>query len=394
MQVFKTYFRVLWKNFPVLLIYIGIFFFFVSISTAVGQSDTKTVFSADKCQVVIINEDADSEIASGLSDYISSVSDVVSVENDPQSISDALFYGYADYVLTIPEGFTSDFLAGSHELTVQTRAVAGSTAKTQMDMLVSKYLEITQLYVESDPSSTIDSTRLSQISSLVSADMQKQTSVVMTAKGHTDSFAKVKNYYTFLPYSILAVVILGVATIMITFSKRTLRNRIQCSPTPATKQNLALLLGNLCFAALVWLFYILAGFVFTKQRLTDPKVILLVVNTLAFTISALSISFLLSFLMKTINSLHSVANVIALGTSFLSGVFVPQEYLGNTVLQIAAFTPSYWYVSAVNQIYDLPTVSFSSSKPIIYCMLIQLAFAFAFLFVSILLGRQRSRKTV
>lgn len=394
MQIFKTYFRVLGKNFPALLIYIGIFFFFVAISTAVGQSDTKTVFSAEKCKVAIINEDADSAISSGLEDYISSVSDVVSVENDSQSISDALFYGYADYVLTIPEGFSSDFLAGSHEMTVQTRAVAGSTEKTQMDMLVSKYLEITRLYVESDPSSAADSTRLSQIASLVSADMQKQASVVMTVKGHTDTFAKIRNYYLFLPYSILSVVILGVATIMITFSKSTLRNRIQCSPTPASKQNFALLLGNLCLAALVWLFYVLAGCIFTKQQVLDPKVILLVVNTLTFTLSALSISFLLSFLMKTINSLHSVANVIALGTSFLSGVFVPQEYLGSTVLHIAAFTPSYWYVSAVNQIYDLPKVSFSSSKPIIYCMLIQLAFSFAFLFISILLGRQRSRKTI
>jgi ABC-2 type transport system permease protein len=39
-------------------------------------------------------------------------------------------------------------------------------------------------------------------------------------------------------------------------------------------------------------------------------------------------------------------NVLTLGMSFISGVFVPQAILGKTVLTIAQFTPVFWFVKA------------------------------------------------
>lgn len=39
-----------------------------------------------------------------------------------------------------------------------------------------------------------------------------------------------------------------------------------------------------------------------------------------------------------------VSNVIALGMSFLSGVFVPIEFLGDGIIKIAHFLPAYWYI--------------------------------------------------
>lgn len=38
--------------------------------------------------------------------------------------------------------------------------------------------------------------------------------------------------------------------------------------------------------------------------------------------------------------------MIALGMSFLCGVFVPQNMLGEQVLSASKFLPAYWYVKA------------------------------------------------
>ena len=92
--------------------------------------------------------------------------------------------------------------------------------------------------------------------------------------------------------------------------------------------------------------------------------------------------------------MHFVANVIALNTSFISGVFVPQALLGDTVKYAASFTPTYWYVTAVGDIAALSSFSWSVTKEIFMGMLIQLAFAAAFLIVALVLGRQRKRQIV
>lgn len=45
---------------------------------------------------------------------------------------------------------------------------------------------------------------------------------------------------------------------------------------------------------------------------------------------------------------NAIVNTVSLGSSFLCGVFVQQELLGETVPSIARFLPAYWYVKAVD----------------------------------------------
>jgi ABC-2 type transport system permease protein len=80
---------------------------------------------------------------------------------------------------------------------------------------------------------------------------------------------------------------------------------------------------------------------------------------------------------------------MALGTSFISGVFVPQEMLGDTVQTLASFTPTYWYILAINEIDTLVDFGSLSLQPTIRYMLIQLGFAIALLAVAMAVIRQK-----
>lgn len=59
---------------------------------------------------------------------------------------------------------------------------------------------------------------------------------------------------------------------------------------------------------------------------------------------ALGIVFLIGQVMKKAETVSMVSNVIALGMSFLSGVFVPIEFLGDGIIKVAHFLPAYWYI--------------------------------------------------
>ena len=56
-------------------------------------------------------------------------------------------------------------------------------------------------------------------------------------------------------------------------------------------------------------------------------------NLLAFLMVALGIVFLIGQVMKKAETVSMVSNVIALGMSFLSGVFVPIEFLGDGIIK-------------------------------------------------------------
>jgi ABC-2 type transport system permease protein len=87
--------------------------------------------------------------------------------------------------------------------------------------------------------------------------------------------------------------------------------------------------------------------------------------------------------------MSAVANVFALGTSFISGVFVEQVYLGDTVLSIASFTPTYWYVKANNAITSASSLSGSTLTDILTWIALVLGFGIAILGVTLVLLKNR-----
>jgi ABC-2 type transport system permease protein len=121
----------------------------------------------------------------------------------------------------------------------------------------------------------------------------------------------------------------------------------------------------------------------------NPGILLLCLNALIFTIVCLSIGFLAGKYIKSGVAQSAFTNVVSLGVSFISGVFVEQELLGDTVLKIASFTPGYWYVRAVSAIRNLSAYSLGNITPVFYDMLIQLGFAAAFVIIALVSAKQK-----
>ena len=89
--------------------------------------------------------------------------------------------------------------------------------------------------------------------------------------------------------------------------------------------------------------------------------------------------------------MNGIINVIALGSSFLCGAFVPMEYMPDFVLRIAHLLPSYWFIHANNLIKGIKTFDSAVYRELLIHMGVVLAFALLFVVLAYLIGRKRRK---
>ena len=112
-----------------------------------------------------------------------------------------------------------------------------------------------------------------------------------------------------------------------------------------------------------------------------------ILNSFIFTICAVAIAFLIGNLVSNKNAINGIVNVVALGSSFLCGSFVPLEWLPDTVIKIAHILPSYYYISSNEMIAKLEIVNFETIIPILKNMGIILIFMMVFIIATNIISR-------
>lgn len=385
MQVYKAFFKVISKNLNQIMIYLVVFLAFAILLGNIAVNPADTNFEETKINVAFINEDEDSELVEGLRDYISKNANIVDVSEDDEKLKDALFFRTVEYIVRIPNGFTKEMMGGSEGASIKTTTVPNSNSEMYMNNLINRYLNTVKMY-----SGSISNLSQEQIISYVSKDLSESTDVKLSTynNGHGDE-DKCRNYYNYLAYSMFAILILGVSSVMITFNNKDLKMRNLSSALKLKDMNFQMVLGNISYSLLVWVVMIFASFIMYGKYMFTANGALFLLNSFVFTISALSISFLIGNIINSKNAMSAASNVVSLGCCFISGVFVPQQYLGKTVLSIASFNPTYWYVKANNEISALVNFSKENLMPIFMSMAIILCFAIAIFAITLVIIKQK-----
>ena len=394
MQVFKIIIKTIRKNLHVLSIYLFVFVGFLVLMSGTQASEGSSAFSEVKRSVMIINEDSGNVIADAFADFMKKASIPIAPVDTEEEMLDALFNEEADYILIIPEGFSKDFLSGSHAVQLEQQSVAGSRGEVWTDMKIRKYLDLLRLYAELSDVDANDSDAIAKLCAKVETQMNKETQVVYPVGARKVKESSVPYYFKFMAYSLMAVTILGVGAILKLFTDRDFKNRLRCSPEKTSSVNLQLVLGNLCFAFMAWAVLVLVCVIYAFREGLKPWTWIMILNSFVFMLVTLSMSVVLGLVIKSENVRTFVANVVALGSSFLCGIFVPIEFQSETVRKIAGFLPAYWYVKGVEEAKNLTSYAWSDLKPIGLYMLIQLGFGVAFICVAMAVSREKSRRTV
>lgn len=383
MTAYKGFMKILNRNKGGILIYVAIFMVVTILFSKLGNDSTVTGFAMTKLDIAVIDRD-NTDLSKGLKDYIGSIHNIVDIEDTKESMQDNLFYRNINYILIIPNGYGEKLSQGNIDSIVENVKVPDSFDGTFVDRQVDQYLKTMTSYVKSGYDTK-------EALSLVTDNLKEETKVsvlesnVSTEDKDTDP---VFFYYQYLAYVLLSVMIVGLGPILMIFNKPDLKKRIDVSSLSLKKKNRQLITFNIVCSLGIWFaFVVLSGILFGKSIFTTTG-LLCIANSFIYVMICLSITYLITLIFKSKNTISSVANVVGLGTSFICGVFVPQEFMAPSVLNASRILPAYWYMHAHNTIVEY-TGNSSQIRTIFADFGIQLGFAVAILAICLMLTKMK-----
>ena len=368
MTVFKTFWKIVNKYKGTIILYTVMLISFGGINLA--SNDTTTTFTSTLPNIAIVNNDQNSVLTNNLISYLSKNSKVVDIENDEEKINDALFYRDVSYVVYIPKNYTNDVLKGMNP-TIDIKSTNDYTSSLE-EMMLTDYLDLQNTYLKL----TTDQAKLTNY---INDTLKDKSEVVLTSKVDTKSLSKVSRYFNFASYSILAVVIFIITLVLTSFKEKTVNKRIVVSSMNYKKHSGLILKSSLLYALIVWALFSLLAIILLGKSVLNTRGLLLILNTLIFTLQALTFALLISSLVNNKDAIGGIVNVVALGSAFLCGAFIPSMYLPEKVVSISHIFPAYYYNNSNDLVTSLEVINLTTLKPFITNIMMMLVFMLVFI---------------
>lgn len=380
MTVFKTFLKILNKNKFIIILYTMFLIFFGGFNMQTSENNTN--FVASKPDIMIVNYDEEKGITKDLIKYIEENSNVVDLKNNEDAINDALFYRDVNYVIYIPKNYNKDFMDGKNpEIEIKS---TGDYQSSFAEMLLSRYIKVANIYQKSINSEE-------ELISKINETLSKKSEVEITSKLDTNILSKATFYYNFANYSIMACLIYVICLILASFKDIKIQKRTIISSTNYKTLNRKILLSNSLFSIILWMIYVVLSFILVGDIMFSIHGIFYLINSFVFTICATTIALFIGNIVSNKNAISGIVNVIALGSSFLCGAFVPMEWLPDGVIKIAHILPSYYYISNNEVLKTLELINLNTIKPILLNIIIVLSFSIMFIILTNIVSKRKQK---
>lgn len=380
MTVFKTVLKIVNKYKFTILLYTVMLIFFGG--TNFKTNNNSISYVATKPDIFIVNRDVETGITKDLIDYLSKNTNVKDLKNDEESLNDALFYRDVSYIIYIPKNFRNDFLNGKNpEIPIKTTQEYNSVLA---ENLLDNYIKTATIYRNLNLSEE-------ELIQKVNQAIHVSTEVEVTSKLDTNTLSQVTMYFNFLNYCILAGCVYVICLLLSSFHEKNIYKRMVIGSTNYKTLNRRLLFSMGIISLVLWIFYIALAFVLLGKVVISEHGILYVLNSFIFMLCAMTIAFLIGNLVNNKTAINGIINVVALGSSFLCGAFVPMEWLPNSVLRIAHVLPTYWYIKSNELLKTIEIFNFSTLKPILLNMLVILGFSFVFVLITNVVSNKKRK---
>lgn len=380
MIVFKTFLKILKSCKIPIIMYTAFLIGFGGLNMKTSENNLN--FTETKPNILIVNNDEEKGITKNLIEYIKENSNLVNVKDSEDARNDALFYREINYIIYIPKNYRNDFLNNKNPKIEIKKTGDYNSELTQI--LLEKYINTANIY----KTKISDETKLLE---KINETLNIETKIELTTTLDTNKLEKTTFYYNFMNYSLLAGLVYVICLIISSFNEEKVKKRTIISSFNYKKYNYYLLLSNGLFAITLWLIYILLGFVLLGNILIEPHGIIYILNSFIFMICSLTIAFLIANLIKNKNAINGIINVIALGSSFICGAFVPMELLPASVLKIGHILPSYWYIKTNEILKNMEIINIQTLKPIIINMIIILLFSILFIVLNNIITKKKRK---
>lgn len=380
MTVFKTFFTIVNKLKPTIILYTALLIIFGAVN--MKTSDNNINFVNSKPDILIINQDVNKGLTKNLIDYMKKNSNIVKVENNEEKINDALFYREVSYVIYIPKDYRKNVLLGKNpKLDIKKTDEYDAHLS---EMMLKRYIKLQNIYNEEAGSED-------ELITLINDNINDDVNVKITSKVDTSKTYNIAYYFNFASYSILAIIIYIICLVLCSFKEESISKRINISSINYKSHNNKILLASIVFSSIVWLLFVIIGVTIVGDIMFSIRGLISIINSFIFTFCALTLSILISSITNNKNAISGIVNVIALGSAFLCGAFVPAEYLPSSVLNFAHILPAYYYINSNDLLKNIDVINISSMHPIIINMIIIIIFSILFIILNNIVTRKKRK---
>ncbi|MBQ6634611.1 MAG: ABC transporter permease [Ruminococcus sp.] len=371
MQVFKLFFMILRRRLIPVFMFTGIFILILFTITSNGSQSES--FEPSELRLVIFDEDG-TKASKLAKDYLAKGNELVDIKDDDDEILDALYYTSIHYAVTINKGFEEKLEKGETDDLFSVRYVHENYSNVLADSKMNEYVRTVSAY-------TASGMDIESASKQAAKTLKKQVKV--SCQQETKSSDEIMAiFFQYLPYVLFSAIISALGPVLIALDRKKVRDRCRCSALKMSKETAGKIGAASVFVLILWIVFLIAGPGISKGSYSGNTVYA-IANSFIYALISAGIAILVASLVDNENILNVVIQIFGLGSSFLCGVFVPQELLGKGVLTAAKGLPAYWYIRANNSIFALNDQTFDTGE-VLMCFGIEIGFAalvFALAFV-------------
>lgn len=373
MTVFKGILLHFWKYRILIVILLSAFFIF-AVMFSLGNSSEN--YTSESLRIDIIDHSR-SEMSRGLIDYLDENNEVVvSNEENPdiEALEEKIFLNAIDGFITIPEDAESRFTSGRP--VVETTADQRSTQHLQMQTAIRQYF--TFLKADFDTTGELHTDAVTELLS-DSIDVEIHESVDVEAQSN---FEYMRNYTNFAGYWIMLFLLILVGNIMSEFNSPELKQRINVSPMKTSTFMSQMILSQIVVGLFVVAFMFFGALALRTDSLSGVPLGKMFTALLLITAFTLSVHYVIAAFTTNKFIINGLANFIAIGMAFLSGIMIPFEVMGQTAQNIAQYLPLYHFT----QIYAEPDITWDEAA---FPMLVTVLYTAALLIIGMILENRR-----
>lgn len=385
---FKSFLQIFKTRIPSLALYLGIFLGIAVLNMQIGNNDEEKGYVNENIYLAVIDRD-NSGLSDGLEKYLSDNMDVVDIIETEQGMEDALFERVAEYIVIIPEGYEKDLLEGK-DVKLESKKVPDAYSAVFAENLINQYISTFKTYNKQYGSNE----EIESIVKRTNESMSNSVNVVLNKENkNSDDDNLMQTCFDFGSYVILACIIWGVAEILSIFFEKSISDRVMVSPVSNFKKNLVLICYSLFYMLIVMAINIIMYIGMFRSDILDKVNLIRFVNMLCLSMVAAAVGFVVSVLVRSKGGRGAVVNTIALGCSFISGAFVPAEFLSDSVVKISTFLPVYWYIRANKCITKMLNSGIKDNLSELFkCMGIQMLFFLALISIGMVVKKRCTRQ--
>ncbi|SHJ82381.1 hypothetical protein SAMN02745136_00993 [Anaerocolumna jejuensis DSM 15929] len=377
-----TVYRKLLKNsiiIPILLLIL----LALSVKYSAYKESGSRALSERKAEVLIINRDMGSELSSSFLKYLGRYCKLV-VSDSSDAYLDYLSNIQYDFILDIPQYYQKEFMAGHNP--VISMADTGKNEALPLKYMVDGYLGAAQAYLDENRNITTK-----ELIKRLDSDMQGQVKVNQEqADRKYQNTLFMESFFLKASYALVLLCFFAIGRISSYFGVSGIRKKHEIAPISAARNNFRLLLSNFFFVLACNCIIFILMFLLKPEIGVSWNTFFYFMNFFVYSLCILGLCSIVSALAfkHGINIVLIIFFTAAMG--FINGDLVRAGK--ESLVNIAEFTPVYWFKNINNQIGLLNSFAWTGMHKILYMLGVNILIAGAYFSVSLVINKSRTER--